>query len=164
MALVRCHRKNANGLRWERIGACTVIAARTLEGASSERESPGARRLRVLVADDDRDEVLTLLALIRDEGHEVRGVYRGSEVLDTIRDFGPDVVLLDIGMPDRNGYDLAREINTRYGPQRPRLIAVTGWKKSSDRMLAQMAGFDHHVAKPYEPQELLRLIASAEAG
>jgi len=117
------------------------------------------QKLRVLIADDDRDEVLTLRSLIEDEGHETLGLYRGAEVLDAMRDFGPDVVLLDIGMPDRNGYDLAREINSRYGERRPRLIAVTGWKQASDRMLAQMAGFDHHVAKPYDPQALLKLLA-----
>ena len=117
------------------------------------------QKLRVLIADDDRDEVLTLRSLIEDEGHETLGLYRGADVLDAMRDFGPDVVLLDIGMPDRNGYDLAREINSRYGERRPRLIAVTGWKQASDRMLAQMAGFDHHVAKPYDPQALLKLLA-----
>ena len=118
-----------------------------------------SQKLRVLIADDDRDEVLTLRSLIEDEGHETLGLYRGADVLDAMRDFGPDVVLLDIGMPDRNGYDLAREINSRYGERRPRLIAVTGWKQASDRMLAQMAGFDHHVAKPYDPQALLKLLA-----
>ena len=124
-------------------------------------EAPGRspQKLRVLIADDDRDEVLTLRSLIEDEGHDVLGLYRGGDVLDAVRDFGPDVVLLDIGMPDRNGYDLAREITSRYGERRPRLIAVTGWKQASDRMLAQMAGFDHHVAKPYDPQALLKLLA-----
>jgi DNA-binding response OmpR family regulator len=127
--------------------------------STSRSVSPAPqRKLRVLVADDERDEVMTLTALIEDEGFEVRGVFRGSEVLEAVRDFGPDIVLLDIGMPDRNGYDLAREINARYGEDRPRLIAVTGWKKASDKMLAQMAGFDHHVAKPYEPRALLKLL------
>jgi two-component system, chemotaxis family, CheB/CheR fusion protein len=117
------------------------------------------RKLRVLVADDNRDEVLTLSALVEGEGHEVRSVLNGRDVLEALRAFQPDVVLLDIGMPDRNGYDLAREIISRYGDERPRLIAVTGWKKPSDRILAKLAGFDHHVAKPYDPQALLELLA-----
>ena len=116
----------------------------------------------MLVVDDDRDEVLTLTALLQNEGHEVRGLFRGLDVLETMRDFGPQVVLLDIGLPDRNGYDLARQINSRYGEHRPRLIAVTGWKKASDKMLARMAGFDHHVAKPYDPKALLDLLSSSK--
>lgn len=121
-----------------------------------ERIAPAA--LRVLVVDDDRDEVLTLVALLRDEGHEARGAYRGKEVLELVRDFDPQAVLLDIGMPDLNGYEAARQIRSRYGSASPLLIAVTGWKKASDRLLAQLAGFDHHVAKPYDPQLLLSLL------
>lgn len=128
--------------------------------SSLGQDPVGSRqRLRVLVVDDDRDEVQTLQALLEDEGHEVRAEYRGSAVIDAIRDFNPDVVLLDIGLPDRNGYDVARHVHERYGAYRPRLIAVTGWKKSSDRMLAQMAGFDHHVGKPYDSRELFKLLS-----
>jgi CheY-like chemotaxis protein len=131
----------------------------------SERHAPAPQRaLRVLVADDDRDEVLTLVALLRDEGYEARGVYGGGAVMEMVREFAPDVVLLDIGMPERNGYDLARQISARYGALRPRLIAVTAWKKATDRMLAEMAGFDHHVPKPYEPRELLKLIRPRDIG
>ena len=124
-----------------------------------QEESAPRPRLRVLVVDDDHDELRTLAALVQDEGHETRELARGADVMDAVRDFGPHVVLLDIGLPDRNGYDLAREIRSRYGNRAPRLIAVTGWKKASDRMLAKMAGFDHHVAKPYDPVALLGLLA-----
>jgi two-component system, sensor histidine kinase len=132
-------------------------AAATQKGETEGRAEP-ARALRVLVVDDNRDEVLTLMALVRDEGHEVKGVYNGRDVLEAVREFDPDVVLLDIGLPDRNGYDLARKIVQRYEERRPRLVAVTGWKKSSDRMLAQMAGFDHHIPKPYQPAEILAVL------
>jgi len=117
-----------------------------------------AAKLRVLVADDDRDAVNSLLELLRDEGHEVRGVYTGLDVLDSVRDFGPDAVLLDIGMPHITGYEVARELRTRYASARPLLIAVTGRSQPSDRNLAQLAGFDHHVAKPYDPNALLELL------
>jgi DNA-binding response OmpR family regulator len=126
--------------------------------SSDEIEGAGRYALRVLVVDDDRDAVLTLMALLRDEGYETRGAYRGREALDAVRDFAPHAVLLGIGMPDLNGYDAARRIRERYGESGPLLIAVTGWKQSSDRMLAEMAGFDHHVAKPYDPQALLALL------
>jgi CheY-like chemotaxis protein len=116
------------------------------------------RRLRVLVADDERDQVATLAAILQDEGHEVREVYRGSEVLRLVRDFDPDVALIDIGMPGMSGYDVAREVRDACGPGRPLLIAVTGWKQSSDRILAKLAGFDHHLPKPFETRALLGLI------
>ena len=81
---------------------------------------------RVLVADDDKDAVLILTALLRDEGYEVRGVHHGAEVLDAVFNFAPDVVLLDIGMPQMSGYEVARRLRERYGSARPALIAVTG--------------------------------------
>ena len=126
---------------------------------SPEHADASRAELRILVVDDERDAVLTLVALLRDEGYDARGAYRGKEVLDLIRDFAPHAVLLDIGMPDLNGYEVARQIRQRWGSVAPLLIAVTGWKQSSDKMLATMAGFDHHVAKPYDPQVLLELLA-----
>jgi CheY-like chemotaxis protein len=116
------------------------------------------RGLRILVADDERDQVATLALLLADEGHEVREVYRGSEVLRMVRDFDPDVALIDIGMPGMTGYDVAREIRQLFGASRPLLIAITGWKQSSDKILAKLAGFDHHLAKPFDPVGLLALI------
>jgi CheY-like chemotaxis protein len=113
---------------------------------------------RILVADDDTDTVDSLTALLRDEGYEVRGVHRGGEVLQAIFQFAPDVVLLDIGMPQMSGYEVARALRDRYGSARPALIAVTGRVDTSDRRQALAAGFEHHVAKPYEPGALLQLI------
>jgi CheY-like chemotaxis protein len=118
-----------------------------------------ARRLRIVIADDDRDAVMMLAAILEHEGHEVREVYRGSEVLRMVRDFDADLALIDISMPGMTGYDVAREIRQIFGKERPRLIAVTGWKKTSDRILAQLAGFDHHLAKPFEAQTLIDLLA-----
>ena len=80
-------------------------------------------RLRVLIADDERDEVATLAALLMDEGHQVREVYRGDTVLDQVRDFSPHVALLDIGMPGMNGYVIAKRLHEEYGEHCPVLIA-----------------------------------------
>jgi DNA-binding response OmpR family regulator len=113
--------------------------------------------LRIVVADDDRDSVAMVAVILRHEGHEVREVYRGSEVVHAVRGFDPDVALIDIGMPGMTGYDVAREIRQLFG-KRPMLIAITGWKKTSDRILAQLAGFDHHLAKPFDPDALLALL------
>jgi DNA-binding response OmpR family regulator len=140
-------------------GRDTRSAPPPVPSDSAEHADAPRAELRVLVVDDERDAVLTLVALLRDDGYDARGAYRGKEVLDLIRDFAPHAVLLDIGMPDVNGYEVARQIRQRWGNVAPLLIAVTGWKQSSDRMLATMAGFDHHVAKPYDPQALLSLLA-----
>jgi len=114
-------------------------------------------KLRVLIADDDRDMVATLAAILNDEGHTVREVYRGTEVLRLIEQFDPDVALVDIGMPGMSGYDVAREVRETHD-KRPMLIAITGWKKPSDRILARLVGFDHHLPKPFEARELLDLL------
>lgn len=114
---------------------------------------------RILVADDDEDTVASLSTLLRDEGYAVRGVHHGAEVLQAIFQFAPDIVLLDIGMPRMSGYEVARELRERYGSARPVLIAVTGRAADADRQQARAAGFEHHVAKPYQPGALLALIA-----
>ena len=124
------------------------------QGASAARVPP----LRVLLADDERDDAMMLATLLVLEGHEVRTVHGGQEALDAVREFRPDVILLDIGMPKVSGYEAARRLRQRYGDDCPVLIAVTAWKQASDRILASLAGFDHHVAKPYHPAELLRLL------
>lgn len=113
---------------------------------------------RILVADDDEDTVVSLTALLHEEGYKVRGVHRGADVLQAVFDFAPDIVLLDIGMPQMSGYEVARTLRERYGSARPALIAVTGRSGSVDRQQARAAGFEYHVAKPYDPRELLSLI------
>lgn len=117
------------------------------------------RSLRIIVADDEPDDVAMLKVLLNDEGHDVLPLYRGRDVMAQIHDFDPDAVVLDIAIPDRSGYELAKEIRERYGQIRPLLIAVTGrYKQSSDRMLGQIVGFDHYLLKPYDPKELLALL------
>jgi CheY-like chemotaxis protein len=131
--------------------------------ASTQSKSvPGAQQLRVLVADDDPDGALTLSTLLQLEGYAVLTVLGGQEALDATREFKPHVVLLDIGMPKITGYEAARRLRQRYGDDCPVLIAVTGWKQASDKILANLAGFDHHVAKPYEPSELIRLLSTLD--
>jgi CheY-like chemotaxis protein len=132
--------------------------------SDTARKATSAHPLRVLVADDDRDGALTLSTLLQLEGYAVLTVHGGQEALDATRDFKPHVVLLDIGMPKITGYEAARRLRQRYGDDCPVLIAVTGWKQASDKILANLAGFDHHVAKPYEPAELMKLLSVLEPG
>jgi len=128
-------------------------------GISPAALAPG-RRLRILVADDDRDTVEMLSIILRDEGHLTYGVYSGAEVLPMARTVIPDAIILDISVPGLSGYAVAREISATYlGTKRPLLIAISGkWKHSSDRLLARQVGFDHHLLKPCDPGEVLRLL------
>ena len=120
--------------------------------------------LRVVVVDDDPDTVLTLRLMLEHDGHTVRGVGSGSEALNTVRDFGADVVLLDIGMPGMSGFAVAHTLRERYGSAKPLLIAITGRNAESDRWLARSMGFDHYVAKPYDPNAVLALLHGVRAG
>ena len=118
----------------------------------------GAQRtIKVLVADDDRDTVLSLRMLLETESYEVMGVYDAHSVFHAVKEFEPDAVLLDIGMPQMTGYDIARELRRTRGNDLL-LIAVTAWNKFSDKMAAHIAGFDHHVSKPYKPEEILGVL------
>src|SRR3954464_10616804 len=109
-------------------------------------------RLRILVADDDRDTTLMLAAILRDEGDEVHVVLRGDEGLELARLFRPDAAILDVNMPGMSGYGIAREIRDRYGNLAPLLIAVSGvWTSASDRLAGKELGFDHYLVKPCDP-------------
>ena len=118
------------------------------------------RQLRILVADDDRDSVLTLLMLLRDEGHEAHGVYNGQQALKAVLEFEPHAVLLDIALPDLSGWEVARQIRQRSTAKGPMLIGVSGeYKQGADRILSEIIGFDHYVLKPYDVNALLALLA-----
>lgn len=123
----------------------------------------GARRgLRILIADDNRDTVLTLATLLREEGHDVRGVHNGIDALRVARVHAFDAIILDIEMPELSGYAIAQELCKQYFARRaPLLIAITGkWNRPSEKLLARAVGFDHHLAKPYDPGVLLAMLAS----
>ena len=120
--------------------------------------------MRVLIADDDRDEVATLAALLYEEGHQVREVYRGEAVSQQVRDFAPHAVLLDIGMPGMNGFAVAKNLRDEYGDKCPLLIAVTAWDKGSHRMHGRIAGFNKYVTKPYDPSVLLAILGRLASG
>ena len=125
----------------------------------SPKNAP-ARRPRILIADDNRDTVSTLMALLQTEGYEVRGVHRSAEVLGAESEFRPDVVILDLQMPDISGYDLARWLRSRHPRRCPLLIAVSGaFTRPADRQLSRTTGFHHYLAKPYPIADLLPLIS-----
>jgi len=131
----------------------------SLSGADSE-DSRAPRSLRIVVADDDADMVSTLAMLLRDEGHEVRGLRSGRQVMPAVIELDPDVVVLDINLPDVNGWQLASTIRTRQTRKKPLLIGISGvFTKGGDQVLAQINGFDYYLLKPCDPMALLDLLA-----
>ena len=116
--------------------------------------------VRVLVADDNRDAADTLCRILALYGFEVRTAYDGGAALEISESFHPHVAVLDIGMPVRDGYQVARELRARRGTGL-RLIALTGWGAEADVQRAREAGFDHHLTKPADPRVLTRMINRA---
>ena len=113
----------------------------------------------MLIVDDERDTVTTLTELLADEGYQVRGVYKGRDALDAMREFDPSIVVLDLALPDISGWEVARRIRASYGDERHKLISITGrYKQGSDKVLGQMAGFNYAMEKPCDPQALIRLL------
>jgi two-component system OmpR family response regulator len=113
-----------------------------------------------MVVDDEPDTVVTLVTLLRDEGHDVHALYRARDVVRSVEEYDPDVVLLDIALPDGSGYAVAEEVRRRRGAKRPLMIAVTGlYKRPPHDRLSRIVGCDHFLTKPFEIGELLQLIA-----
>ena len=115
---------------------------------------------RILAADDNRDAAESLAALLELDGHEVRVVFDGEAAIESLATFVPDIALLDIGMPKRNGFDVARHIRTQPWGEDCYVVALTGWGQEPDRARAREAGFDAHLVKPVEPGVLSRLLAN----
>src|SRR4051812_39396523 len=101
-------------------------------------------RKRILVVDDNRDTVTTTVELLRERGYESEGCFSGGEALERVRDYDPDVVVLDLAMPGVSGWQVAQTIREANPAGRPVLIAVTGeFKGAADMLLSKMSGFDH---------------------
>lgn len=111
--------------------------------------------LRVLVVDDNRDAADSLAALLELEGFEARTAHDGREALTTATDWRPDAVVLDIGLPGMDGYQVAAALRARFGRDGLQLVALTGYGQDSDREHARSAGFDRHLVKPVEHEELV---------
>jgi signal transduction histidine kinase/CheY-like chemotaxis protein len=126
--------------------------------AADPAPAPPERR-RVLIADDNRDAAESLALLLELSGHEVRIAHLGRAALSLAQTFRPDVALLDIGMPDLSGYEVARALRQEPWATALQLIALTGWGQDDDRRSALEAGFDHHLTKPIDTDQLLTLIA-----
>jgi signal transduction histidine kinase/CheY-like chemotaxis protein len=132
------------------------VAADTPTSSAAETR----RKRRVLIADDNRDAAESLAMLLDIEGHTVTVVHDGQQALAAIENSRPEVALLDIGMPEIDGYEVARRVRGDSRGRRTLLIAITGWGQEQDKARAMAAGFDLHFTKPVEPQRLIELLGA----
>jgi CheY-like chemotaxis protein/two-component sensor histidine kinase len=121
--------------------------------------------LRILVVDDNQDSACSMTLLLELQGHEVKVAHSGQAALNIAGERPPDVILLDIGMPGMNGYEVARQLRSDDKFADTLLIAVTGYGRASDVKQTEAAGFDHHLVKPIDYEKLQSLLtAKAEKG
>ena len=122
---------------------------------------PAIAARRVLVVDDNEDAAKTLAMILTLDGHDVRAVFSASAALEQVREFEPDVVLLDIGLPVMDGYEVARRIRNQEDLGAVRLVALTGYGQTEDRQRTRAAGFDGHLVKPVEMRALHEMLSAA---
>ncbi|MCA9120437.1 MAG: PAS domain S-box protein [Planctomycetaceae bacterium] len=123
-------------------------------------DQPTTRPLRVLVVDDNADTVLSFTMLLKASGHDVRAAHDGPAAVQMALDYQPDVVLLDIGLPGLNGYEVAKRIRQQPDFKNVMLVALTGYGQDSDRQNSLQAGFDHHLVKPARLAQLQKILAT----
>lgn len=122
-----------------------------------------ARRFKILVVDDNHDSALSLAMMLSIMGHDTRTAHDGESAVQTAETFLPDVVLLDIGLPKLNGYEVAQRIREKAWGESMYLIAVTGWGQDEDRQRSSEVGLNLHMVKPVEPSALEKVLASLAA-
>jgi CheY-like chemotaxis protein len=128
---------------------------------SRDGHSPAAAvPLRILVVDDNVDSAEMLDVMLRLYGHEVRMAHDGVAAIKAAQEFKPQIILCDIGLPGMSGYDVASKLRAISQFEHTRLIALSGYGQDEDRLRSRNAGFDYHITKPVEPEELTALLAS----
>jgi signal transduction histidine kinase/ActR/RegA family two-component response regulator len=125
---------------------------------ADETDTSDTPSLRILVVDDNEDSADSLTLLLEVLGNTVSTANDGEQGLKLANELRPDVVLLDIGLPKLNGYDVAKSIRNEHWGHVPILVAITGWGQAEDKKRSREAGFDHHLVKPVDPDQLLAII------
>jgi PAS domain S-box-containing protein len=133
-----------------------AVATRRDISASNGHQPPR----KILVVDDNADAAESLTALLKISGHDTRMAHDGQAAVEEARQFLPDVVFLDIGMPTLDGHETAKLIRQQPWGKDVVLVALTGWGQSEDRRRSKDAGFDHHLVKPADPAVVEKLLAS----
>lgn len=115
---------------------------------------------RILVVDDNRDSAESMAVLLRLQGHETETAFHGDDVIDAVRSFRPALVLLDIGLPGIDGYEVARRLRADAANAGLRIAAMSGYGRDDDRARSREAGFDHHFIKPVDIGAVEAVIAT----
>jgi CheY-like chemotaxis protein/two-component sensor histidine kinase len=138
----------------------TMTVAPTRDSAPAPLTEGEGSSLRILVVDDNQDSACSMTLLLELQGHEVQVAHAGHTALKMAHDSRPDVILLDIGMPGMNGYEVARQLRAQPAFSDTLLVAVTGYGRASDVKQTESAGFDHHLVKPIDYEKLQSLLAA----
>jgi signal transduction histidine kinase len=143
------------------------VPQRTLCESAPDRRvavvEPDGDRLRILVVEDNRDGAETLTELLTRMGHDVRVVFDGGAALQAAADFRPELVLLDLGLPTLDGYQVCRQLRDQPWGRGVTVIAMTGWGDAEAQRRAQAAGFDRHLVKPVDETDLAAALRLAES-
>jgi CheY-like chemotaxis protein len=142
-----------------RLPVVEVAPAQPPGESAGDSPAGSARTYRILAVDDNRDAADSLAMMLRMMGHEASTAYDGPAAVESAMTLRPDVVLLDIGLPRMNGYEVARHIRQQPWGKAMALIALTGWGQEDDKRRALDAGCDHHLTKPVEASALEKLLA-----
>jgi CheY-like chemotaxis protein len=154
-------------------GAEFVVVLPTAKGAPHARPTPTSRlddsatsatskpRRRILIVDDNRDGADTLARVLEMLGNDTRAVYDGAEAVEVAETYRPSMVLLDLGLPRLNGFEACEHLRRREWCKGVVIVAVTGWGQEQFRRRSEEAGFDHHMVKPVDPIELMKLLEQA---
>jgi PAS domain S-box-containing protein len=137
------------------------LASLEHESAHDDAAPERTRPLRVLIVDDNEDAAECLMMLLELQGHEAHVVHSGLDALERARSLAPDVVLLDIGLPGLDGYQVAERLRQEHAGRTPWLVAITGFGAAEDRRRSQEAGFHRHLVKPVAPAQLTEVLATA---
>lgn len=135
-----------------------VLSAIAETPAPEEVNAPCGASFRILVVDDNVDAATSAAMLLEMMGHETEMVHDGLAAFEAAASYRPDIVLLDIGLPGLTGYEVASRIREQPWGRSMTLWALTGWGQDEDRRKSKEAGFDHHMVKPVDPPELVRLL------
>jgi CheY-like chemotaxis protein len=138
------------------------LAAEQRERPTPAGTSASAIQRRILVVDDNRDSAESMSLLLGFLGADVRVAFDGAQALAAFADYDPAVVLLDIGMPGMDGYEVVRRLRAGFPERRAAVVALTGWGQEEDRRRAREAGFDHHLIKPADIGALQALLSSLD--
>ena len=117
------------------------------------------RRLRILIVDDNEDSATSLAMVLQLDGHTAQPVFTSHRALEALNSFRPDVILLDLGLPQIDGFEVARQVRATRGYESVRIIALTGYGQTEDRARTHAAGFDEHLVKPVSYPDLMQILS-----